>query len=66
MSSLNKIRILENDEQKKTNPNSNEAFELGFVDSLKPPIIRRFQTVDKRGCPKSQFLIDLRSSLFAI
>ncbi|MCU9602162.1 hypothetical protein, partial [Pallidibacillus thermolactis] len=35
MSSLNKIRILENDEQKKTNPNSNEAFELGFVDSLK-------------------------------
>ena len=34
MSSLNKIRILENDEQKKTNPNSNEAFELGFVDSL--------------------------------
>ncbi len=32
---LNKIRILENDEQKKTNPNSNEAFELGFVDSLK-------------------------------
>ncbi|MCU9602698.1 hypothetical protein, partial [Pallidibacillus thermolactis] len=36
MSSLNKIRILENDEQKKTNPNSNEAFELGFVDSLKP------------------------------
>jgi hypothetical protein len=42
MSSLNKIRILENDEQKKTNPNSNEAFELGFVDSLKPPIIRRF------------------------
>ena len=33
MSSLNKIRILENDEQKKTNPNSNEAFELGFVDS---------------------------------
>jgi hypothetical protein len=37
MSSLNKIRILENDEQKKTNPNSNEAFELGFVDSLKLP-----------------------------
>jgi hypothetical protein len=37
MSSLNKIRILENDEQKKTNPNSNEAFELGFVDSLKHP-----------------------------
>ncbi|GGH71955.1 hypothetical protein GCM10010978_08410 [Compostibacillus humi] len=36
MSSLNKIRILENDEQKKTNPNSNEAFELGFVDSLRP------------------------------
>jgi len=35
MSSLNKIRILENDEQKKTNPNSNEAFELGFVDSLR-------------------------------
>ncbi|MED3764878.1 hypothetical protein, partial [Ureibacillus terrenus] len=35
MSSLNKRRILENDEQKKTNPNSNEAFELGFVDSLK-------------------------------
>ncbi|TCS83680.1 hypothetical protein EDD72_1031, partial [Tepidibacillus fermentans] len=34
---LNKIRILENDEQKKTNPNSNEAFELGFVDSLKAP-----------------------------
>ncbi|TCS82140.1 hypothetical protein, partial [Tepidibacillus fermentans] len=32
---LNKIRILENDEQKKTNPNSNEAFELGFVDSLR-------------------------------
>ena len=31
MSSLNKIRILENDEQKKTNPNSNEAFELGIV-----------------------------------
>jgi hypothetical protein len=38
MSSLNKIRILENDEQKKTNPNSNEAFELGFVDSLSCPI----------------------------
>jgi hypothetical protein len=38
MSSLNKIRILENDEQKKTNPNSNEAFELGFVDSLKQAI----------------------------
>jgi hypothetical protein len=38
MSSLNKIRILENDEQKKTNPNSNEAFELGFVDSLKGSI----------------------------
>jgi len=37
MSSLNKIRILENDEQKKTNPNSNEAFELGFVDSLLGP-----------------------------
>ncbi len=35
MSSLNKKRILENDEQKKTNPNSNEAFELGFVDSLR-------------------------------
>ncbi|WP_207893699.1 hypothetical protein, partial [Tepidibacillus fermentans] len=34
---LNKIRILENDEQKKTNPNSNEAFELGFVDSLRKP-----------------------------
>ncbi|MCU9593007.1 hypothetical protein OEV82_00885, partial [Caldibacillus thermolactis] len=42
MSSLNKIRILENDEQKKTNPNSNEAFELGFVDSLKRLNIRRF------------------------
>ena len=38
MSSLNKIRILENDEQKKTNPNSNEAFELGFVDSLNPTL----------------------------
>jgi len=34
MSSLNKTRILENDEQKKTNPNSNASFELGFVDSL--------------------------------
>jgi hypothetical protein len=34
MSSLNKTRILENDEQKKTHPNSKEAFELGFVDSL--------------------------------
>src|SRR5690606_19694390 len=42
MSSLNKIRILENDEQKKTNPNSNASFELGFVDSLKaPPLIKR-------------------------
>ncbi|MCU9594689.1 hypothetical protein OEV82_09490, partial [Caldibacillus thermolactis] len=39
MSSLNKIRILENDEQKKTNPNSNEAFELGFVDSLEQAIM---------------------------
>jgi hypothetical protein len=39
MSSLNKIRILENDEQKKTNPNSNEAFELGFVDSLRRVVI---------------------------
>src|SRR5690606_5522216 len=35
MSSLNKIRILENDVQKKTNPNSNASFELGVVDSLK-------------------------------
>jgi hypothetical protein len=34
MSSLNKTRILENNEQKKTNPNSNASFELGFVDSL--------------------------------
>ena len=36
MSSLNKISIVENDEQKKTNPNSNEAFFIRFVDSLKP------------------------------
>jgi hypothetical protein len=44
MSSLNKIRILENDEQKKTNPNSNEAFELGFVDSLRSSNRRPFFT----------------------
>ena len=42
MSSLNKIRILENDEQKKTNPNSNEAFELGFVDSLRKHLSKCF------------------------
>ncbi|MED3662299.1 hypothetical protein P4476_10460, partial [Ureibacillus terrenus] len=41
MSSLNKTRILENDEQKKTNPNSNASFELGFVDSLKHRLLLR-------------------------
>jgi hypothetical protein len=42
MSNLNKTRILENDEQKKTNPNSNASFELGFVDSLKFPLCGNF------------------------
>ena len=52
MSSLNKIRILENDEQKKTNPNSNEAFELGFVDSLtQATFCSLYQlTNNKSGC----------------
>src|SRR5690606_10679859 len=58
MSSLNKIRILENDEQKKTNPNSNASFELGFVDSLTASLCRDavslfLQNMDR--CAKSDF-----------